>query len=185
MDLPTRSAKQTKCQQQFRWWKYLCHFEKTNDSLVGYHMLELKMLLDYWAQEAVPLLCCWFASHLFKRVCCLYVCLSLEFLGSESTRLVKEECSHLELTFLLDLLNWGRHMSCRELQFISRQWQGRPEAPTTSLWGRAGFAVVSESWAHISSVPSVAGYSGYSAGCTKAQLQYTRYMWSACKLYEF
>ena len=96
------------------------------------------MLLDYWAQEAVPLLCCWFASHLFKRVCIQSVW-AWSFLAQK----VWVRNAHLwnSPSCLTWLLNWGRPMSCRELQFISRQWQWLPEAPTTSLQGKAGLGL--------------------------------------------
>ena len=88
------------------------------------------------------LLICFSSSLKGLYVCCLYVCLGLEFLGSENTGLVKEECSPLDSPFSLTwLLNWGRPMSCRELQFTSKQWQWLPESPATSLRGRAGLGL--------------------------------------------
>lgn len=100
--------------------------------------LQFKMVLDYWAQEAVPLLCCWFASHLLKRVCIQYVW-ARSFFGQ---KVWEEECCLWNSPSCLTwLLNWGRSMSCRKLQIISRQWQCLPEAPTTSLQGRAGLGL--------------------------------------------
>lgn len=39
------------------------------------------------------------------------------------------------------LLNWGRPVNCRELQFIGRQWQRIPEDPATTLRSRAGLGL--------------------------------------------
>lgn len=141
------------------------------------HALQFKLLLDYWTEELEPLLCCWFASHLWKGSG--FSMFKPEFLGWERMGHVKEECWPLEFTFLPALT-----LNCEswELQRAAAPQQ----AVTVASWSphcfivRLGWVCIWQCWAEVGSVPS-----GYSADCTNPQLQHRGYLWMPARCVNF